>query len=487
MIDQMSIWMQVNSMPVKQTPIFVLCLFASTLAWSQDDVRIVKPSPRVKSDPIVPVGYVVSADNPTPTGRQLAPLRLNLAERDMNHGESLLARFEANEANVLPPAQDTKPAAKPSSAATKTLSEKDVEKLVADALKKKDEEKKKEDEKKKKEAEEEKKKKAEDDKKKKEEDEAKKKKEEEDKRLNELYGGTRYDLYNLYDSLTRPSSSSKKWYEKLSIRGYTQVRFTKTLETDAGSAQPNLFGDRSVNGQSEDFSLRRVRLIFFGDVGDHLGIYIQPDFASTPQGSTNSTFFGQLRDAYGDVYIDKEKVHRIRAGLSKVPYGFENMQSSQNRVALDRTDAINSGVSPNERDLGLFYYWTPVEQQKLFKTLVDSGLKGSGNYGVFGVGVYNGQGGSQFELNDNVHTVARFTYPFQLENAQVVEMSVQGYTGYSVTNGAAIRPLGSGPIITRRTLVVEKAFWISVSRELLFGIHSHLAFKQSGKSVVVPV
>ena len=44
-----------------------------------------------------------------------------------------------------------------------------------------------------------------------------------------------------------------------------------------------------------------------------------------------------------------------------------------------------------------------------FKDLVDGGLKGSGNYGIFGIGLYNGQGLSQLEQNLNPHVVTRFT------------------------------------------------------------------------------
>ena len=307
---------------------------------------------------------------------------------------------------------------------SKTPDQKAVEKLVADALKKKDEEKKKADEKK---AEE-----------KKAEDRAKK--------AEDLFGGTQYNLQTLFDSLHHPNldATEKKWYEKLSIRGYTQFRFGRTLSQDLEGAEPNLFGDRSINGDAENFSIRRARLILFGDVSDHFYLYFQPDFASTPQGSTTSTFFGQLRDLYADIYVDTTKIHRFRVGLSKVPFGFENMQSSQNRAPLDRADSMNTAVSPNERDLGIFYYWTPPDQQKLFKVLVDSGLKGSGNYGVFGIGVYDGQGGSVPEANLNLHTVARFTYPYQLCSGQVVEASIQGYTGEYTVSGAEIRPLGVG-------------------------------------------
>lgn len=265
--------------------------------------------------------------------------------------------------------------------------------------------------------------------------------------IDSLHHSEDYGLKSLFDTLHPQGGKRKPWYEKLSLRGYTQFRFGRTLDQRPGSGEPSLFGDRSINGDTENFSIRRARLILFGDVSDHLYLYFQPDFASTPAGSTTGTFLDQLRDLYGDVYLDKEKVHRFRVGLSKVPYGWENMQSSQNRIPLDRSNPLNS-ATPTERDLGVIYYWTPESKQKLFKDLVDGGLRGSGNYGIFGIGAYNGQGGAQFEQNMNLHTVARFTYPVQLASGQVIEASVQGYTGEFVVEGSAIRALGQGSAIT---------------------------------------
>ncbi len=109
------------------------------------------------------------------------------------------------------------------------------------------------------------------------------------------------------------------------------------------------------------------------------------------------------------------------------------MQSSQNRLPLDRADPTNSSNS-NERDLGAFLYWAPARIRERFKTLVDEGLKGSGDYGVFAVGVFNGQTANRPEANDVLHTVARITWPFALGD-QVLETSAAGYTGkYVVTS-----------------------------------------------------
>ncbi len=263
-----------------------------------------------------------------------------------------------------------------------------------------------------------------------------------------LHRSDDYGFKSLFDSLHPATKSGKKWYEKLSLRGYSQFRFARTVEQDLLGAEPNLLADRSINGTAENFSIRRNRIILFGDVSDHLSIYIQPDFAAVIPGVNTSVFFAQLRDLYGDVHLDTDRVHRFRVGLSKVPFGFENMQSSQNRVPLDRTDGINTGVSPNERDLGVFYYWTPKDKQDLLRNLVDGGLKGSGNYGILGLGFYNGQGGQLFEQNLNLHTVARVTWPMQFANGQVFEAGVQGYTGEYLVEGTAIRARGTGPAIT---------------------------------------
>jgi hypothetical protein len=46
--------------------------------------------------------------------------------------------------------------------------------------------------------------------------------------------------------------------------------------------------------------------------------------------------------------FDAKKRISVRVGYSKVLFGFENMQSSQNRLTLDRNDALNSAVAMKE-------------------------------------------------------------------------------------------------------------------------------------------
>ena len=237
-------------------------------------------------------------------------------------------------------------------------------------------------------------------------------------------------------------SGEREWYEKINIRGYTQMRYNSTLWYDEDQADPFSPHDKSV-GPNNNFYLRRVRLIFSGDISDRLYIYIQPDFASSLPGVNDpgAINYGGLRDCYGDCYITTDKVHRLRVGQSKVPYGWDNMQSSSNRLPLDRCDFLNDTKS--ERNLGVFYYWTPDYAQDLYKEVLEEGLKGSGNYGVLGLGWYNGQGNSTLDQNNNFHFVLRLNSPYKFDNGQIIEAGVQAYTGNYVPTLADIKIGGS--------------------------------------------
>src|SRR5690606_8905636 len=75
------------------------------------------------------------------------------------------------------------------------------------------------------------------------------------------------------------------------------------------------------------------------------------------------------------------------------------------------------------------------------------GLKGSGDYGVVGFGLYNGQTANQLDVDipqpvsdeakKNLHVVGRVSYPMKVGN-QIIEPGIQGYSGkYTVTNVSA--------------------------------------------------
>jgi hypothetical protein len=230
------------------------------------------------------------------------------------------------------------------------------------------------------------------------------------------------------------------WYDKLSIRGYTQVRYNRLFETNDALKFDQ---DKGV-GKNSGVFIRRARIILSGDVHPHVFVYLQSDMASTATGVQN---FLQIRDCYADLYVDTGKVFRFRVGWSKVPFGYENMQSSQNRLPLDRSEALNS-ATPSERDLGAVFYWTPRVAQKRYQYIGDKGLKGSNNYGVFGIGLFNGQGLNRVETNDNLHAYARFSWPFQIKK-QILEIGVCGYTGmYTFEKGTISSSVKANSTVT---------------------------------------
>ena len=240
-----------------------------------------------------------------------------------------------------------------------------------------------------------------------------------------------FDSINKEKQVEKAKLEKELWYNKIALRGYVQVRYNGLLSSnDKVSCDQcdKSWGTTStaVDAKSNNgFFIRRARMIFSGQVHPNVYVYIQPDFASSP--STGVNHFAQLRDAYFDLSFDAKKEYRVRVGQSKVPYGFENLQSSQNRLTLDRNDALNSAVA-NERDLGVFFYWAPSEIRERFAMLVRDGYKGSGDYGVFAFGAYNGQTANKSEANRDLHVVTRVSYPFVIGN-QIIEPGLQAYTG----------------------------------------------------------
>jgi len=221
-----------------------------------------------------------------------------------------------------------------------------------------------------------------------------------------------------------PGEVDKPWYERFNVRGYTQIRYNRI-----GATNPHLKneqGDKSIGAPGGLF-LRRARLVVHGDLTWFLSVYLQPDFAGAVQDTLNIV---QMRDWYGDIFLSKDKMFRLRVGQQKVPYGFELMQSSSNRLPFDRSDGMNSAFV-NERDLGAFFMFETPEVRKRFKRLVDSGLKGSGDFGMTAVGISNGQPANSREKNDNKHFFARVSYPFDI-GSQTLEIGGGGYTGLYV-------------------------------------------------------
>ncbi len=246
-------------------------------------------------------------------------------------------------------------------------------------------------------------------------------------------------------------SLKKDWFGRMSIRGYVQTRYTHVMGSDAYTQGQTVSSGSAFNSalhsptetnitERDTFLMRRARMIFSGDVHDHLFLYAQVDWQASVGSSYSETSASglQTRDMYGDISLDQDKEHRFRIGISKVPYGFVNLQSSQNRLSIERPEALNSAVE-GERDLGIYYMWANKTARERFRDLNRLGLKGSGDYGVITVGGYNGQGLNRYDSNRNLHTALRLAYPFQLESGQYFELGLSGYQGKFVPGNSAAK------------------------------------------------
>lgn len=226
-----------------------------------------------------------------------------------------------------------------------------------------------------------------------------------------------------------------KWYERLKMKGYLQVRADSVMREHGGVL--NIQNDPFANDQSS-IGVRRGRLAFSGDLTNHVYLYFQADLF----GGVNGNGGVQARDYYADVSLDPAREHRVRMGLSKVPFGYATMQSSQNRLALERPEAISTAVE-GERDFGVYYMYAPYEIRERFKNLVKMGLRGSGDYGMLTFGAYSGQGINRPDTNGQPHWLARATYPFEFENGQFLELGISGYAGKFNTTTAPIPGVGT--------------------------------------------
>ncbi|MGC6400786.1 porin [Sphingomonas sp. FW199] len=231
-------------------------------------------------------------------------------------------------------------------------------------------------------------------------------------------------------AVTGDKPRSPHWYERIRLRGYAQLRLSEIVAGDAtapaGVSRLRSVADGGISDRG-NFSFRRIRLVMQGDLSDRLSFYFQPDFAVAVSNQTAGEpreAYVQLRDAYVDWFLDDAKSWQVRFGQAKVPFGWENLQSSSNRVPIDRTDAINSAV-PGERDIGVTLFYTPPLFQRIWDRLEKDGQKLFGNYGAFSLSVYNGQGTNRRESNNGLMTVAMATWPIELGGAldgQVIEL-----------------------------------------------------------------
>ncbi len=223
-------------------------------------------------------------------------------------------------------------------------------------------------------------------------------------------------------------AGNPRWYERIRITGYMQFKYNMGA-TDRRFDLPlnDSFGDQ----QGNEFYARRLRLVFQGQVSERVAFFTQ--FAL--EGNQQQLSAAEIIDAYSDFYITKDKVNRIRWGLHRVPNSFDTYRSSTNRQEMDRHESVQSGA-PGERDLGIAYYWSPKVAQERFSQLA-AYHNGPGDYGVFGIMVYNGQTRNRLELNHDKHIGAKLAYPFQFPNGRLLETGVLAFHGVFGVQGAS--------------------------------------------------
>jgi hypothetical protein len=231
-------------------------------------------------------------------------------------------------------------------------------------------------------------------------------------------------------SVVAEFTGSPRWYERLTMYGYGMFRYNNT-----SNAQLRTYQDISVGGASAGaqpgFYFRRIRWVVTGQVSDHVSVFIQPDLASNISGNTHAV---SMRDAFGDWNFDKDKEFRLRVGLQRVPCSFDNWQASRVRMAIDRADGTNSCAN-SERDMGVSFMWTPKIAQARYKQMLDY-MYGPGDYGVFHIQVYNGQGLNQPELNNDKHVGMRLSWPWELPGGRLMETGINAMKGqFNVNRG----------------------------------------------------
>jgi hypothetical protein len=240
-------------------------------------------------------------------------------------------------------------------------------------------------------------------------------KSEEEQRLNER-------------SVVAEYTGSTRWYERIVHYGYGMFRYNNTSNGAFRSYHDASIGDKN-NGAQPGFFFRRIRWVITGQVSDHVSFFVQPDLASNVSGNTHVL---SMRDAWGEWNFDKEREYRLRIGLQRVPCSWDNWQASRQRMAIDRADATNS-CAPSERDMGVSFMWSPKIAQQRFKQMLDY-MYGPGDYGVFHIQAYNGQGLNQQEANADKHVGARLAWPFELPGGRLLEVGVNAMRGQFVVN-----------------------------------------------------
>jgi len=180
----------------------------------------------------------------------------------------------------------------------------------------------------------------------------------------------------------------KSWTDTVKVSGYTQVRW-----------------QHYPDGEDPDneFLLRRARLKVTANPLDR----IEGQFElAADEGEVDVT------DAWLQYSLGEESEWRVRGGQQRIPFGFEVPQSTQLVIPLE-ISWVGRTMFPGSRDLGAVVYWTDADDRELFEQAKKTDF-GTGDYGNVAIGLFNGQGMSEGEANDNKTVCVRVAKPFDL-------------------------------------------------------------------------
>ncbi|MGJ3628042.1 hypothetical protein AB5I41_15585 [Sphingomonas sp. MMS24-JH45] len=117
---------------------------------------------------------------------------------------------------------------------------------------------------------------------------------------------------------------------------------------------------------------------------DRVSFYLQPDFATNANNQSVGEQRRGLPPAARRLCRRLRRPRRRRCASAsasrRCPMAGKTCSRPRNRLTLDRSDAINSGV-PSERDIGVIAYYTPPRVQRIWDRLEDDGQKLFGDPG----------------------------------------------------------------------------------------------------------
>lgn len=206
-----------------------------------------------------------------------------------------------------------------------------------------------------------------------------------------------------------PKPVKKQWFDTIKMGGYVQGRWQYYPDAE--------------DSESNEFLLRRARIKISANPTDDTYAEVEVDL-------------GESKVEARSIFLDWTFVNNndarawVRIGQSKVPFGFETPQSSSVRLPLER-NWLARWTFPGERDTGIVGFYTRNADKELFEAAKKSNY-GTGDYGNFALGIYNGQGANKSEENSKKTIVARVAKPFMLnlfDNETYAELGASYWNG----------------------------------------------------------